>query len=89
MAKPPIQLEYLPKRRSSRNHFLWRAGFFLSASAVLLTCLVMGGCKPESGKKFEETTAAFKNSALSAWHCPGMTAIWVSENIVKCVKEER
>ena len=22
------------------------------------------------------------------WQCPGMKAIWVSENIVKCVREE-
>lgn len=88
MTKPPIQLVHLPSRRSRKRNLSLVRGFILSGLAILATCLVLAGCKAESGTGLDKTAASFKKAAVSAWQCPGMKAIWLSENIVRCVREE-
>jgi len=88
MTKPPIQLEHLPSRRSRKRNFSIAAGFIFGVLVLLTICFGLVGCKAESEPWLGKAATTFKRAALSAWQCPGMKAIWVSENIVKCVREE-
>lgn len=70
------------KKGKNKGRWFYRGAAALVAGAALIA---LTGCsKPEP-----VTLADAKRAAAGAWACPGMTAIWLDESTVQCLKETK
>lgn len=79
----PIQLQRLPRRKKPAPT---RALLFLAL--LLLLCVWLSGCSAQAADAPTTTAADLKRAAAGAWLCPGMTAVWLDEVTVQCLKEK-
>lgn len=79
----PIQLQRLPRRKKPAPT---RALLFL-ALLILLVCSALSGCSAQAADAPAGTAADLKRAAAGAWACPGMTAVWLDEATVQCLKD--
>lgn len=70
------------KKAKSKSRWLYRTAMAVAACAALI---VLTGC----GKPEPVTLADAKRTAAGAWACPGMTAVWLDEKTVQCLKEKK
>lgn len=81
----PIQLQRLPRRKKPAPT---RALLFLALLA-LFVCAGLAGCSAQAADAPTTTAAAdLKQIARDAFACPGMTAVWLDEVTVQCLKEK-
>ena len=81
----PIQLQRLPRRKKPVPK---RALLFLALLLIVL-CTGLAGCSAQAADAPITTTAAdLKQIARDAFACPGMTAVWLDEVTVQCLKEK-
>ncbi|MDR0215941.1 MAG: hypothetical protein LBJ15_18360 [Comamonas sp.] len=79
----PIQLQRLPRRKKPAPK---RALLFL-ALLVLFACAGLAGCSAQAADAPTDTATDLKRAAAGVWACPGMTAVWLDEATVQCLKE--
>lgn len=84
MMPSPIQLQRLPCRKKPAPT---RALLFLVLLA-LFVCAGLAGCSAQAADAPITTTAELKQAARDAFACPGMTAVWLDEVTVQCLKEK-
>lgn len=81
----PIQLQRLPRRKKPAPT---RALLFLALLLIVL-CAGLAGCSAQAADAPTTTAAAdIKQIARDAFACPGMTAVWLDEVTVQCLKEK-
>lgn len=80
----PIQLQRLPRRKKPAST---RALLFLALLLIML-CTGLAGCSAQAADAPATTAADLKRAAAGAWLCPGMTAVWLDEVTVQCLKEK-
>jgi hypothetical protein len=80
----PIQLQRLPRRKKPAPT---RALLFLVLLLIVL-CTGLAGCSAQAADTTVATAADLKRAAAGAWLCPGMTAVWLDEKTVQCLKEK-
>ena len=71
-----------------RGGWLYLAAMVLLAMAALVGltgCSKADGDAPGSSAAVQLAEA--KRAAAGAWACPGMTAVWLEEKTVQCLKE--
>ena len=73
-----------------------RGGWLYLAALVLLAIAAfigLTGCSKADddspGSSAAVQLAESKRAAASAWACPGMTAVWLDEKTVQCLKEAK
>lgn len=63
------------------------AGRWLISALLVLVALVLAGCSGAEAQEKMPSPADLRRAAADAWNCPGMTAIWLDEATVQCLKE--
>ena len=81
----PIQLQRLPRRKKPAPT---RALLFL-VLLIALVCAGLAGCSAQAADAPATMAGAeLKQAARDAFACPGMTAVWLDEVTVQCLKEK-
>lgn len=80
----PIQLQRLRRRKKPAPT---RALLFLALLLIVL-CTGLSGCSAQAADAPITTTAELKQAARDSFACPGMTAVWLDEVTVQCLKEK-
>ena len=84
----PIQLQRLPRRKKPAPT---RALLFLVLLLLIVLCTGLAGCSTSDSIQSQPNPSNsmddLKRAAAGAWACPGMTAVWLDEATVQCLKE--
>lgn len=80
----PIQLQRIPRRKKPAPT---RALLFLALLLIML-CTGLAGCSAQAADAPITTATEIKQMAKDAFACPGMTAIWLDDKTVQCLKEK-
>lgn len=79
----PIQLQRLPRRKKPAP----KRDLLFLALLIVLVCSALSGCSAQAADSPATTAADLKRAAAGTWACPGMTAVWLDEATVQCLKD--
>lgn len=65
------------------------ACLLISALLVLLAALILNGCSGAEAQEMPTSQPELRRAAAAVFYCPGMTAIWLDESTVQCLKEKQ
>jgi len=79
-ARQAVAMQSFPTKKDT-------ARWLISAVLVLLISLVLSGCSGAEAQEVPVSPQELRRAAAAAFYCPGMTAVWLDESTVQCLKE--
>ena len=71
----------------ARFHLPNRPGAWLISALIALIAITLTGCSGAEAQVKPITKSELRRAAAAEWNCPGMTAVWIDETTVQCLKE--
>lgn len=66
-----------------------RPGPWVISALLALIAITLTGCSGAEAQVQPISKSELQRAAAGEWNCPGMTAVWIDETTVQCLKEAR
>lgn len=60
---------------------------WLISALIALIAITLTGCSGAEAQVVPISKSELRRAAAGEWNCPGMTAVWIDETTVQCLKE--
>ena len=64
-----------------------RPGAWLISALIALIAITLTGCSGAEAQVVPISKSELRRAAAGEWNCPGMTAVWIDETTVQCLRE--